>query len=441
MAPPVVAPPVVAPPTAPVAPPADDPPCRVVDASEACCGAVAAGERCPARSCVRLTCDQHWPASFVALAPDRAAVALYDRNRGRATATVTLGTGGAERFDALPVGLSIPRLVVAAGGAVDVVADAPAAERAAYVVSGSTERALLPAVGRITLDGLRAADGRVDVLIAHGSSFPVPLHVASRALDGTWSSRPVGVSPWPYAALTHDVAGQPLVAFCALGARPTTVDLVTVNGAGARRAVLRGASCGDQPIAMVPSGDAPVLGYRVGDIHVAVAGRDGRYADVRVPGTAAPNPTGCTPAPPLDGLHPVGRCTARGTGGSRLALARTERGVWLVYLATRLEIDYGVERHCHPVDPAGRRAPPPSCDDVATPLEDRSDASLVVARVDATGARPTVAERLRVPLGRMPSVRNLLLVATAGEVLHAIVATDAGGVSALRYITVDLPLN
>jgi hypothetical protein len=198
-------------------------------------------------------------------------VALYDRNRGRATATVMLGAGGVERFDALPVGLSIPRLVVAAGGAVDVVADAPAAQRAAYVVSGRTERELLPAVGRIIVDGLRAADGRVDVLIAHGSSLPVPLHVASRAVDGTWSSRPVGVSPWPYAALAHDVAGQPLVAFCALGARPNMIDLVTANGAGARRVVLRGASCGDQTVAMAPSGDAPVLGYRVGDIHVAEA--------------------------------------------------------------------------------------------------------------------------------------------------------------------------
>ena len=40
----------------------------------------------------------------------------------------------------------------------------------------------------------------------------------------------------------------------------------------------------------------------------------------------------------------------------------------------------------------------------------------------------------------MPSLRNVLLVAAAGEVLHAIVATDAGGVYALRYVTVDLPL-
>jgi hypothetical protein len=410
----------------------------VLDASEACCGAVAAGARCPARSCVRLVCDQQWPASFVALAPDRAVVSLYDRNRGRATSTLTLAATGVERFDALPVGLTIPRLVVAAGGAVDVVGDAPASGRAAYVANGRTERELLPAVGRIILDGLRAPDGRVDVLIAQGSSFPVALHVASRALDGAWSSHQVGVSPWPYASLTHDAAGQPLVAFCTIGARPTAVDLVTADGAGHRRVVLRNASCGDQPIASIPSGDAPVLGYRVGDIHLAVAGRDGRYVDLGVPNTAAPHQTTCTPTPPLDRLHEQGRCTARSEGASRLALARTEGGVWLAYLATRLEIDYRVERRCHPVDPVGRRPPPPSCDDIATPLEDRSDASLVVARVDTTGARPSVAEHIRVPLGRMPSVRNLLLVAAAGEVLHAIVATDVGGVSALRYVTVDL---
>lgn len=365
-------------------------------------------------------------------------MALFDRSRARATVALTLGEGGVERVDALPEGLGIPRLVATDAGSFDVVGDAPALQRVAYSASEGAERELLPAVGRIVVGAARAPDGRVDVLLARGGPLPIPLHLASRALDGTWSSREVGASPWSYAGLSADGAGRPVAGWCAFRARSAVLDLVSMDGAGARRTVLPGARCGDQPIAAAASGDAPVFGIRANDIHLAVAGRDGRYVDLRVAGTAPLSGDACVPA--ALGPEPgEGRCTARGAGTTGLALTRTGRGVWLAYLAVTLDTDFRIERRCHPVDPAGRHRPPPSCDDARTPTEDRSEASLVVAQVDASAVRATVTERLRVPLGRMPSLRNVLLVAAAGEVLHAIVATDAGGVSALRYVTVDLP--
>lgn len=399
------------------------------------CSAV---ERCAPQGCLRLTCGGHWPSSLVALAPGRAVVALFDRSGARATAALTLAEGAVERAEALPEGLGIPHLAARGAGAFDVLGDAPAQQRVMYHAPERPVREPLPEVGRIVLGAARRSDGRLAVLLARGGPLPIPFHLASRSTDGVWSSREVGASPWPYAALTADGAGRPIAAYCVVGARPSAFDLVVSDDAGARRAALRGVPCGDRSLVAAASDDTSAIGFRAGDIHLAVAGRDGRYVDLRVPGTDAPRTDACPLTSPLGPGPGEGRCTARGVGASAFALAGTSRDVWLAYLAVTNDTDYRVERHCHPVDPVGRRPPPPSCEDNRILVEDRSEASLVVARVDATAARPAVAERVRVPLGRLPPMRNLLLVAAAGDTLHALVATAIEGASVMRYVTVDL---
>lgn len=425
------------------APPADTAPVVVASpltlaapsASPSPCSAV---ERCAPRGCLRLTCGGHWPSSLVALASGRAVVALYDRSSTRATAALTLTEGAVERAEALPEGLGIPHLAARGAGAFDVFGDAPTQQRVMYHASEGPDREPLPEVGRIVLGATHTSDGRPAVLLARGGPLPIPLHLASRSTGGVWSSREVGASPWPYAALTAEGAGRPVVAYCVVGARPSALDLMVSDDAGVRRAALRGVPCGDRNLVAASSGDTSAIGFRAGDIHLAVAGRDGRYVDLRVPETGAPRTDACPLASPLGPGPGEGRCTARGAGASAFALAGTGRGVWLTYLAVTHDTDYRVERHCHPVDPVGRRPPPPFCEDNRFLLDDRSEASLVVARVDASAARPAVAERVRVPLGRLPPMRNLLLVATAGDTLHAIVATAIEGASVLRYVTVDL---
>lgn len=410
--------------------------CRALDPQPPRCGATPS-DRCVVRSHSVVSCDGDWPSSMVARADGVSEVATFVWSAARASTLLTLGDDGLTQASALPDGAGVPRIAASATG-LHVLADVPSLQRVARTTSSSEERELLPADGRIIAGASEGADGTLDVLLARGGVTPATLHLAHRASDGAWTSQLVGESPWPYAALTRDGAGRPVVAYCATAGR--TFDLVYSDAARASHRVLRGAGCGDRQLAVGATRDALVFAFRAGDLHVAAPGARGRYADLRVADTAPARLDACpqpatTPAPDTRAI----RCTAHGSGTTAHALAAGPDGAWIAWIEARLEVDLSIQRQCHPVDPVGRRIPPPSCEDVRTPISDRSEATLVLRPIVMNGDRPSLGEAIRAPLGRVPDERTGLLLDLAGGELHAVVAHEGRERVTLHHVVVPLP--
>ncbi|MFO0601604.1 MAG: hypothetical protein U0324_00450 [Polyangiales bacterium] len=426
------APPAPAPAPAPPAPPAvvvaDDPPappspCHALPPPPRCPDAAP----CPVRAHAAAQCDGLWPTSIVASPDGTTAVASLRWSTARAATLLTFDDAGVTRDAPLPDAMGVIRLAATDGG-LRVVSATQAAPSAVSSVVGAPGRELLPGDARIVLGASAGGGGRFDVLLAHGGTFPVGLHLATRAPDGAWTSLALGTSPWPYAALTHDAAGRPVTAWCSLAPGGRAVDLAARVGEAAPRVVLPRAACGDAALTAVTVGDALVLVYRATELRVVAPDGRGRHVELRVPDTAQPRIDTCPALTRFTSPDaPPRRCTARATGAAAHALVTTGGRAWVAWIEARLEVDLHVEPHCHPVDPVGPRVPRPHCEEEVTRLDDRSEAALVARPVVLGGQRPSLGEAVRVPLGRVPDGRFALLLDASGDAVHAVTAVEARG--------------